>query len=276
MESVSPALPLELEREIFEICALLRPKGIPKLLLVAQRVKEWVEPLLYRTIVVEVEHSSRTPIFPHFTTTSLSSALESKNFHPDAARHLLLYANARTYKDVLARCTGVENLWINDLTDMAPLIAPLPLKHLYTNLLSLLRTLSPTYACFSRITHLEVMDDWEEADSEIWSGLSLLPQLTHFSFNSSYFVPSARELLEISKSLAVLVFLESGQDPSPAAELSHDLRFVQMGFMDWFEDWKMGVHSGEDYWSRAENFIAKRRSGEINALQYQIPDDPRD
>jgi hypothetical protein len=37
----SPTLPRELEREIFELCDLSRPTFIPKLMLVAQRVKEW-------------------------------------------------------------------------------------------------------------------------------------------------------------------------------------------------------------------------------------------
>jgi hypothetical protein len=37
----SPILPPELERGIFEICAISRPVSIPNLMLVAQRVKEW-------------------------------------------------------------------------------------------------------------------------------------------------------------------------------------------------------------------------------------------
>ncbi|KAJ7131272.1 hypothetical protein C8R44DRAFT_871785 [Mycena epipterygia] len=40
-------LRLELERKIFELAALSRPKAIPTLMRVAWRVKLWVEPLLY-------------------------------------------------------------------------------------------------------------------------------------------------------------------------------------------------------------------------------------
>ncbi|KAJ7887124.1 hypothetical protein B0H14DRAFT_2696630 [Mycena olivaceomarginata] len=47
-----PKLPPELECTIFEIAALARPKMIPSLILVAHRVKHWVEPLLYRVIMV--------------------------------------------------------------------------------------------------------------------------------------------------------------------------------------------------------------------------------
>jgi hypothetical protein len=37
----SPLFPLDLERDIFEICALSGLVSIPKLMLVAQRVKVW-------------------------------------------------------------------------------------------------------------------------------------------------------------------------------------------------------------------------------------------
>jgi hypothetical protein len=47
MTSGSPTLPRELEREIFELCTLSRPVCIPKLMVVAQRVKEW-----YGTVLV--------------------------------------------------------------------------------------------------------------------------------------------------------------------------------------------------------------------------------
>jgi hypothetical protein len=48
MDFVSPALPPELERLIFEIYALAHPRSIPKLMLVAQRVKEWCVEIFIR------------------------------------------------------------------------------------------------------------------------------------------------------------------------------------------------------------------------------------
>ncbi|KAJ7622098.1 hypothetical protein FB45DRAFT_121814 [Roridomyces roridus] len=44
---IPPSLPPELERDLFELAAYTRPRSIPKLMLVAWRVKAWVEPLLY-------------------------------------------------------------------------------------------------------------------------------------------------------------------------------------------------------------------------------------
>lgn len=48
-----PALPLDLEREIFETTALLHISAIPALLRVSRRVFAWIEPLLYRAIRID-------------------------------------------------------------------------------------------------------------------------------------------------------------------------------------------------------------------------------
>ncbi|KAJ7766721.1 hypothetical protein B0H16DRAFT_1882751 [Mycena metata] len=48
-----PALPLDLEREIFETAALLYPGTLPTLLRVSRRVLVWIEPLLYRALRID-------------------------------------------------------------------------------------------------------------------------------------------------------------------------------------------------------------------------------
>ncbi|KAJ6476770.1 hypothetical protein C8R47DRAFT_1290093 [Mycena vitilis] len=53
-------------------------------------------------------------------------------------------------------------------------------------------------------------------------------------------------------------------------DLAQDVRLVTMSSDKSLEDWVMGAYAGVDYWSRAEEFIAKRRSGEINSLQYFV------
>ncbi|KAJ7131494.1 hypothetical protein C8R43DRAFT_956995 [Mycena crocata] len=47
-----PGIPLGHERHIVEMLAVSHPISIPTLMLVAARVKEWLEPLLYRTLVI--------------------------------------------------------------------------------------------------------------------------------------------------------------------------------------------------------------------------------
>ncbi|KAJ7087515.1 hypothetical protein C8R44DRAFT_650122 [Mycena epipterygia] len=270
MQSLSPvpAFPPELERQISEIAALLRPVGIPKLMLVAWRVKEWVEPLLYR--IIALEWPDRLPMLPAITSEFLSSAMKSRpSFFQPAIRHLMMTrVNTTTFESVLSVCTGVDNLWTNyDLTEWRLLIEPLRLKHLYAQVLPILRTLTPLHPFFSQITHLELMDALDVLDArdlETWSELYLIPQLTHLSFNFGVFLPLCSELLETCKSLAVLVFLGSLPDPSSVTELSRDFRFVAMYCEYYHLDWQMGAYAGVDYWSRAESFIAKRRSGEID------------
>ncbi|KAJ7443899.1 hypothetical protein B0H11DRAFT_452304 [Mycena galericulata] len=81
-------VPPELERQIFEISALSRPRAIPRLMLAAWRVKEWVEPLLYRTIVLK--YGPRADHYPAFTVDILLTSIRSKPaFFRDAVRNLL-------------------------------------------------------------------------------------------------------------------------------------------------------------------------------------------
>ncbi|KAJ7088102.1 hypothetical protein C8R44DRAFT_892901 [Mycena epipterygia] len=247
--------------------ALLGPAGIPKLMLVAWRIKEWVEPLLYRIIALG---RGQLPMLPAITSKFLLSAINQRpSFFHGTVRHLMVAGvKTTTFESILSVCTSVDNLWVNhDLAQLQTIMEPLRLKHLYTKTLPFLRTLTPLHPFFSQITHLELMDTWEGL--ETWSELYLIPQLTHLSFIVGVFFPLCVELLGMCKSLAVLVFLRS-PSPSSVAELSHDFRFVVMQCFCYHLDWQMGVHAGRDYWSCAESFIAKRRSGEIDALQYEI------
>ncbi|KAJ7879703.1 hypothetical protein B0H13DRAFT_1571256, partial [Mycena leptocephala] len=63
-----PLLPPELERIIFELAAFVNPASMPSLLLVAPRVKIWIEPLLYETLIITPNNASHhTPrgLFVH-------------------------------------------------------------------------------------------------------------------------------------------------------------------------------------------------------------------
>ncbi|KAJ7123569.1 hypothetical protein C8R44DRAFT_875759 [Mycena epipterygia] len=77
-EPANSKLPPELERQIFEIAAHARPVAVLDLILVAWRVKAWVEPLLYR--VIFVDGSGSTPIdgLPAFTVDVLQRLFERK------------------------------------------------------------------------------------------------------------------------------------------------------------------------------------------------------
>ncbi|KAJ7656823.1 hypothetical protein DFH06DRAFT_1198679 [Mycena polygramma] len=254
--SLTPYLPLELERHIFELCALSRPVGIPILMLVAWRVKKWVEPLLYRCLTVGYTQSMKGYPF-----------LACRPFLDNAIRYL---------RTVLSVCTGVENLSLAcDSDDFAAYeileaVAPaLPLRHLYADPRTLFSVLPSKNTLFSRITHLEVTS----LSDGICEELPLLLQLTHLAFDDDDF-SACLALLKACQQLRVLVALSApGQHYPGLAALVQDMRFVTMTRSSFLKDWQMGVHAGIDYWTQAEDFIARRRSGEIDALQYNIPGD---
>ncbi|KAJ7147835.1 hypothetical protein C8R43DRAFT_1129391 [Mycena crocata] len=116
---------------------------------------------------------------------------------------------------------------------------------------------------------------------DIWSGLSLLSQLTHLqvSFDANGFIRISLPLLRTCKSLTVLICLNTfhgyqGADKLIQAEgLQQEPQFVAMSFQYFCNDRQMGAHAGVDYWTRADDFIAKRRSGEIDPLQFRISED---
>jgi len=154
---------------------------------------------------------------------------------------------------------------------MFSVIEDLPLKQLYCtaeDVFGPLPQIDFTHRVFATITHFEVFDD--AIEREIWSGLALLPSLTHLCFNYDGPVDVWLDLLATCKSLRVLVVLDRSLAHS---ELAKDPRFVAMGCALETKDWRMGAHTGIDYWSRAEDFIAKRRSGELDPLQYTIEED---
>ncbi|KAJ6564436.1 hypothetical protein B0H19DRAFT_1258885 [Mycena capillaripes] len=211
-------LPEDLEREIFEISAHSRPVFIPILMLVARRVKIWLEPLLYRTIVLD--NPSVLKGYPIYSWAILESKPASFFHH----------------------------------------------------------AIDFTHRLFSRITHLELFDRLDSFDPTIWCNLALIPQLTHLAFHGPASATMWPSLLRTCHSLRVLVafgqmqaMVNSHQDME---KLVKDARFVVAPSLSSVTtDWHRGAHTGIDCWSRAEDFIAKRRSGEINCLQYWIDTD---
>ncbi|KAF8161930.1 hypothetical protein K438DRAFT_1776210 [Mycena galopus ATCC 62051] len=196
--SLYPFLPIDLERHIFEICARSRPALIPKLMLVAWRVKEWVEPLLYHTITF-LEYAARAiDGYPIFTWRVLLCAIATKptSFFARSVRNVCLLAHDGLEADLetlLSVCTGVKNLAIvpaiwRKLRERDRLVVPL--THLYTHLLDpLLCTLSAS--SFTCITRLGV-EQWQFSRSpsyaEMCAHLDHMPQLTHLSSEEAAFI----------------------------------------------------------------------------------------
>ncbi|KAJ6476755.1 hypothetical protein C8R47DRAFT_1220237 [Mycena vitilis] len=73
--TLPPVLPAELEREIFEVASLSWPRSIPRFMLVAWRVYAWVEPLLYRVVIVDDRDKSSPGTHPLAIKSSILLSL---------------------------------------------------------------------------------------------------------------------------------------------------------------------------------------------------------
>ncbi|KAJ7800842.1 hypothetical protein B0H14DRAFT_3490279 [Mycena olivaceomarginata] len=247
----SPTLPRELEREIFELCALSRPAFIPKLMLVAQRVKEWLKTAavvfgdclmrfvglslcVYRTMILGFP--KQITDLPLFSDDIISSLRRPPTFFHTVVRYLILFPSS-DMKAMLTLCTNVEDLWLYDLKPaLIPLIGALPLKRLRV---SAARMPLPPSRIFSHLTHL------------------------HLGGNRN----SAEDTCAFIASLPKLTICRWAPTPRRRWELPQDVRFVVMRPRDKI-DWYAGIQRGTDYWSDAETFVEKRRRGELDSRNY--------
>ncbi|KAJ7182350.1 hypothetical protein C8R43DRAFT_1228808 [Mycena crocata] len=244
-----PILPVELEREIFEMTAQSdsRPMSILTLMLVASRVKAWVEPLLYRTIIVSLYDTSTVNKYPTPRRKAYIPFFRSKfgTSFLISIRHLFLHHsdNCAVISDanwLLKSCSRAEDLVINLPERYLELNAvSIPsLKRLSCDTILLFSTSIDFTVSFPNITHLTLFGDISTIG--LCDRLSALPRLSHLDLtdldNDFDVTPLLRRCLNTCKSLLVLVL----SDPIAyidRTELAQDYRFVQMDCVDYAKDW---------------------------------------
>ncbi|KAJ6493186.1 hypothetical protein C8R45DRAFT_1136197 [Mycena sanguinolenta] len=266
MVESAPRLPPELERQIFELTANSHPKAIPTLLLVAHRVKIWLEPILYSVVVFSKPipgHVLFDPEHPSFTMRSTAVSRYIKKL-------CISYAEfpRRSLDPILVNGSAVQDLaLVGAHSGLAPFLSRMPLRRLSTELAYLFRPacFDFTHPLFSRITHLELTDDLEIARWEDWRGLTTIPNLTHLAFLMQKSLLIFQNILTACPGLQVLIFLYFYSNPGSGLwSLAHDARFVCIRGPSFYTDWETGARGGDDFWVRAEKFIAQRNSGEID------------
>ncbi|KAK7039951.1 hypothetical protein R3P38DRAFT_2770077 [Favolaschia claudopus] len=276
-------LPPELEREIFEIAATEDKRTIPALLRVCHRAHNWIEPLLYRTLIISDYDDAELV------------ALRSKSleFKKRAVHHVFIEDNPNTRAHVhklISQLSGIQTLALNGYASDELLLA------IYNLLPRRLNVCAPLYnpsewvrstfacSCFFLVTHLEIFHDpmpsMEDYDWDDWSVLASLPSLTHLCLERH----SVAELLPLffEKCTQLAVLIVAFWNPSPETEAAEfvenvrvkDPRMVVMVFDAQFfkEDWQRGVRSGDDFWARADGFLAKKRDGKIQNSVYLVED----
>ncbi|KAJ6554233.1 hypothetical protein B0H19DRAFT_1152933 [Mycena capillaripes] len=174
-------LPIELEREIFELGAFLYPECVPKLLLVTQRVKTWIQPMMYQ----------RTSPFRLPLRTLAKLITVCPTCVRDYTRHVCFVGMPYVdiVVDLLSRCEAAVNIAFVDSppgshAHLLPIVSALPLQRLSANLRQLFtpaKQIDLAHPLFSRITHLDILYWWQSDDWWDWAGLARIPQLTHLS-----------------------------------------------------------------------------------------------
>ncbi|KAJ7873559.1 hypothetical protein B0H13DRAFT_2280069 [Mycena leptocephala] len=248
---VSPTLPLELERKIFETAALIRPVSIPAMM---------VEPLLYRTLVF-TDSKRLLDGFPFLNQGIFERLVRTKPaLLRDTVRNVMVrYERRELYHwnpEPPAQTHSLRSSGAHSLSH-GPTIQDL-----------LLHTSHPPGLLY---WFDQAANSAPEAP-KLHTRLGELPQLTHLSVPShtgNSDTPILAHLLDACISLRALVALEA--PPTPPTEdiaflAENDVRFVTVWPHDVIADRQRGVLTGIDYWARADKHIAWRLSGEVDFL----------
>ncbi|KAJ7204162.1 hypothetical protein GGX14DRAFT_647725 [Mycena pura] len=269
--SLSPGLPPELERNVFKLAALDRPLSVPILICVAWRVKQWVEPLLYRTLVIDGSPMYGIPYCDMDTFRRITET-KSPDFLADAVRNVMVGSSHDDHlQAILSACPGIQNLFVGGTAHAArAALDMLPLRHLYYGERSVFE-LSVDDPCtrriFARLTHLQLHKLPLPFDgARFASTLAQIPNLSHLAIKLSIRRSDlCRKILDACTLLRVLVLVTgwTWYTTGNLTVLADEVRLVKIPIWMYRVDWKMGVLTGDDFWARAESIVAKRISGEV-------------
>ncbi|KAF8149383.1 hypothetical protein B0H34DRAFT_184801 [Crassisporium funariophilum] len=272
--SSDPVFPFELEREIFERAESEHHLCATTLVLVAHRVRQWIEPKIYK-IVMYAGSSQRYRYPPMHLHDKLVPRFSQWKQYAHHAKHVLLQdMEGQDAAEILSLCTNVEDLalWVlSDIGDQLPsVISSLPMKRLSIDVQALL-TPSPSpltqsefkfdETLFTNLTHLDIISG-EEWPWNNWKRLALIPRLTHLALNGEIRTEFMRGVLDECLALEVLVVLASVIDLNLQSQIGglQDDRLVRM---DRIEDpighWAAGARGEEDFWITAERVVKSRR-----------------
>ncbi|KAJ7168874.1 hypothetical protein C8R46DRAFT_1092739 [Mycena filopes] len=277
-----PVLPPELECLVFQMAAS-NPRNVFNLMLVAWRVKEWVEPYLYHLISNTSFHSGM--ITTPFKILTLPIDNKPAGFWSNSVKSVFL-DEIPTPDEKITRlftaCKGItrlsSHLPLNKHLDQ--LGALHNLRCLNIELAGLFRSnaIDLAHPLFRNVTHLEALDPPSLLlPPEIFAGLALVPRLTHLAFNGA---PLYRAMLPFWASFThlrsiVLLHpeaLRAGVAREVPPEVAADDRFVLIGQTGYQVDWLRGANGGDDFWDIAKAFIKARRAGLVDRSLFSICD----
>ncbi|KAJ7132620.1 hypothetical protein C8R46DRAFT_1140432 [Mycena filopes] len=274
--SLASVLPVELEREIFETAATDNPSCIPELLLVARRVHLWIEPLRYRVIPVNAQTEG--------LVKSILCSNKPPEFFRNAIRHLAFSAYTVTVKEahqLLKLCPNIVSFACRPAYTLGllPILTAMNVRRLGVHLNCLFgfssADLTPssvdfTHPAFRSLTHLEMLNNMEEDALEVLPHIPTLPALTHLLLN--YEIPRDNILAVLAQCPRLQLLLVLWPFPMEYEAVQvlpvSDARFVTGKYGDYWAEWEEGARGFPDFWSRGDDFLARKRNGEIEAARY--------
>ncbi|KAF8149385.1 hypothetical protein B0H34DRAFT_733559 [Crassisporium funariophilum] len=270
------ALPFELERKIFEIAAQNDLGCAVRLISVARRVREWIEPTLYRIMIVESDVGScRYPPVERPTDGPLDSIhLERYTSH---CRHALLQRmDIQRTEEILKHCKSVTDLalWSIEGNEWSPtqsfidILASLPLERLYMDMEAVITYLKRTQhnidvflgnTFLSNLTHLSVIST-NESFWDDWAWLKLLPRLKYLALDNHPYDIAESTINGILGCLNIELLILFTPDDNLYWHIGHlmytsvkDIRFVVMLSINRNQstpDWESGARGGDNFWGK--------------------------
>ncbi|KAJ7766015.1 hypothetical protein B0H16DRAFT_1522792 [Mycena metata] len=284
--NAEPYFPPELEREIFELAAVWYPRAIPALLRVCHRVHYWIEPLLYTVL----------PLDSHRSIRAVHGRLTAKPFlrippieHILVDLRLLELTEWRSLNQILSPESKLDIVIKGGILDSA-----LDYKSFLTPLRQMPQHVTFEFArdleiyiflrepVFSTVTHLTLLytDQYTSVIwGHYWSSVAHLPALTHLCLTANASRVILPRLLDECPRLKAVVttWLTPADSRARVEAFSYvltvpDPRVVVTNLPDFFDEWERTARCGYDLWMRADEFIARKRRGEIPAGHYLLDD----
>ncbi|KIL66965.1 hypothetical protein M378DRAFT_159896 [Amanita muscaria Koide BX008] len=235
-------LPPELERRIFETCALESPEVCTVLVLVARRVHVWIDPILIATVCIMEDFESKRWDRLECLLAKLTNGKPVEYYAQNIKNLAILgFFQIEAINRILAICTGVENLVLSasargfvDFFENSQ--AGRNLRRLSINL----GAVSPQFGstpnfyppCFANLTHLHLWD--EDDDWSTYAGWETLTSLTHLAFACS---GPPEQVMQVMQTLPTV-------------------RYVALDIPQY--DWERGARGKGDFWNLVEREVERR------------------
>jgi hypothetical protein len=236
--------------------------------------------LLYRVIIWDdlrhTEEEARE-------TSAALRALRSKTAHfvHIAVQHVIIYFHGGSdhstvdMDELLQRCTGgisfvCAGAYVTPR--LLPILERIQVRRLSIHLQGLFEghTVDLHHPLFSSVTHLYPFDSVGSPNDKdpFYLQLSLLPALTHLHVNVDFPYDAFSAVLAACRSLRVLATVWHPSRRGAAHKLADnppvtDSRFVVLHMHYEWTSWERSALGEIDFWTRAEEFIARKARGEI-------------